>query len=171
MKLVGRLGWTATVATIALVVLLSASKLSTSRAVAIWVVVVTALALVALIRYSRERAGPEPPSRFERALRKTKPGNAQPEELLRMDREILLGIADADHAHRQLLPLLRATAAARLAARHGLALDRRPGLERSLLGEEVWELLSPDRPQPADRHAPGLTREQVVAVIERVESL
>jgi len=171
MKLVGRLGWPATVATIVLVVLLSASKLSTSRALAIWIVLVTALALVALIRYSRERAGPEPPSRFEQALRKTKPATAQPEELLRMEREILLGIADADHAHRRLLPLLRSTAGARLAARHGLELDRRPGLGRALLGEEVWELLAPDRPPPEDRHGPGLRREQVVAVIERVESL
>ena len=88
-----------------------------------------------------------------------------------MEREILLGIADADHAHRRLLPLLRATAAARLASRHGLELDRRPDLQRELLGREVWELLRPDRPAPADRHGSGLPREQVVAVIERVESL
>ena len=88
-----------------------------------------------------------------------------------MDREIVLGIADADHAHRRLLPLLRSAAAARLAARHGFELDRRPAAARALLGDEVWELLRPDRPAPVNRHGPGLRKEQIAAVIERVESL
>ena len=171
MKIDGRVGWTVTLAVIALVALLAPPNLPTSRALAIWLVIVTALALAALLRYSRARGGPVPASRFEQALRKRKPTTAQPEELLRMEREILLGIADADHAHRQLLPLLRTTVAARLAARHGLEPDRRPELERELLGDEVWELLRPDRPEPTDRHGPGLREEQVVAVIEKVESL
>jgi hypothetical protein len=151
--------------------LLAPPKLSTSRALAIWLVLVAALVLVALIREARERGGPTPASRFEQAFRRPKSRIAPPEELLRMEREILLGIADADHAHRRLLPLLRATASARLAARHGLEPGRRPEQERELLGEEVWELLRPDRPVPADRHGPGLREEQVVAVIEKVESL
>ena len=171
MKLAGRLGWAAGLATIVLVVLLSVSRLSTARAIAIWVVVLTAFTLVALIRHSRASRGPEPASRFEQAFRKPKVKTAHPEEFLRMDREILLGTADADHAHRRLLPLLRTAAAARLAARHGLELDRRPEAARTLLGDDVWELLRPDRPAPADRHGPGLRREQIAAVIERVESL
>jgi hypothetical protein len=171
MKMSGRLGWPVTLAAIALVALLAPSKLSTSRALAIWLVIVTALALVALLRHSRATGGREPASRFEQALRTSKQRTAQPEELLRMERELVLGMADADHAHRQLLPLLRATASARLAARHGLEPGRRPELERELLGTEVWELLRPDRPEPADRHGSGLPEKQVVAVIERVESL
>jgi hypothetical protein len=171
MKLAGRLGWAAALATIVLVVLLSISKLSTTRAIAIWLVVLTALTLVALIRHARASRGPEPASRFEQAFQKPKTKLAQPEEFLRMDREIVLGIADADHAHRRLLPLLRAAAAARLAARYGFDLARRPETARTLLGDEVWELLRPDRPAPADRHGPGLRREQIAAVIERVESL
>lgn len=171
MKLGGRLGWAAFLATVVLVVLLSVSNLSTSRAIAIWVVTVTALTLIALIRQSRATRGPEPASGFEQAFRKPKPKVAAPEELMRMDREIVLGIADADHAHRRLLPLLRSTAAARLAARHGVELDRRPESARALLGDEVWELLRPDRPAPADRHGPGVPREQIAAAIERVESL
>ncbi|HEY3578304.1 MAG TPA: hypothetical protein VGK68_10010 [Gaiellaceae bacterium] len=171
MRFSGRLVWTVTLAAIALVALLAPPKLSTSRALAIWLVIVAALVLVALIRESRERVGPVPPSRFEQALRKPKARTAQPEELLRMEREILLGVADADHADRQLVPLLRATASARLAARHGLEPGRRPELERELLGEEVWEVLRPDRPAPADRRGPGLPEDKVVAVIEKVESL
>jgi hypothetical protein len=171
MRFSGRLGWTVTLAAIALVALLAPPRLSTSRALAIWLVIVAALVLVALIRESRARGGPPPASQFEQALRQRKPATAQPEELLRMEREILLGIADADHAHRRLLPLLRATASARLAARHGVEPGRRPELERGLIGDEVWELLRPDRPEPTDRHGPGLREEQVVAVIEKVESL
>jgi hypothetical protein len=44
-------------------------------------------------------------------------------------------------------------------------------LARSLLGEDVWELLRPDRPEPDDRHGPGIPRERIAAVIERVEVL
>lgn len=171
MRLAGRLAWTAPVAIVVLVALLAIRKLSTTRAIAIWVVVAAALVLVAIIRHSRERGGPEPASRFEQALRGRKPAASQPEELLRMDRVLVLGSADADHAHRQLLPLLRATAAARLAARHGLELERRPEEARALLGDDVWELLRPDRPEPKNRHGPGVPHERVAAVIERVESL
>lgn len=159
------------VATVALVALLAIPKLSTSRALAIWVVIVTALVLLALVRDSRERRGPVGARRFEQAIRGRKQAASEPEELVRMERELVLGVADADHAQRQLLPLLRAAAAARLSARHGIELERRPEAARALLGEDAWELLRPDRPEPEDRHAPGVPRERVVAVIERVESL
>ena len=171
MRFAGSLVRTSVVAAVALVGLLAIPRLSTSRALAIWVVIVAALVLVALVRHSREQDGPEPSRRFEEALRGRKPAVSQPEELLRMDREIVLGSADADHAHRRLLPLLRAAASARLAARHGIELERRPELARSLLGEDVWELLRPDRPEPDDRHGPGIPRERIAAVIERVEAL
>jgi hypothetical protein len=170
-----RLAWRfvrpAVAATVVLIVLLALPRLSTSRALAIWFVLVAALVLVVLVQHARERGWPRRVARFEDALRRRKPADSEPVELLRMERELLLGIADADHAHRQLLPLLRAAAAARLSARHGLELERRPEAARALLGEDVWELLRPDRPAPADRHGPGVPRERVVAVIERVESL
>src|SRR4029079_6088738 len=110
-------------------------------------------------------------SRFEQALRGRKPAASQPEELLRMDRVLVLGSADADHAPRQPLPLLRATAAARIATRHGFELERRPDEARALLGDDVWELLRPDRPEPQDRHRTRVPAPSVGAVIERVESL
>ena len=171
MRLAGRLAWASTAAIVALVVLLALPRLSTSRALAIWIVLVAAISLVLIVRQSREHSGPRPALRFEAALRGRKPPASEPEELVRMERELVLGIADADHAHRKLLPLLRAAAAARLAARHGFELDRRPEAARALLGEDVWDLLRPDRPAPADRHGPGVPRAQIAAVIERVEAL
>jgi len=158
-------------ATLALVVLLAVRPLSTSRALAIWVVLVTALALLLLVRHSREGGGPQHVRRFEDALRGRPPAAPQPVELLRVERELELGIAGAAHAHHRLLPLLRTAAAARLASHHGIELERRPEAARALLGEHAWELLRPDRPAPADPFEPGVPREHVTALIERVESL
>ena len=151
MKLGRRFARAAATALVALVVLLAIPRLSTPRALAIWVVLVAAFVLVVLVRHSRDSGEPEPASRFEQALRERKRPAAQPEELVRMERELVLGSADADHAQRRLLPLLRAAAAARIAARHGFELEHRPDSARTLLGDDVWELLRPDRPEPAMR--------------------
>ena len=161
----------AILATVALVALLSVRAVSTSRALAIWVVLVAALVLVVLNGHFRVRGRSEHAARFEAALRPRKPADSQAVELLRMERELELGIANAEHAQRRLLPLLRAAAAARLSVRHGFELERRPEAARALLGDDIWELLRPDRPKPEDRHGPGVPRERIAAVIERVESL
>jgi hypothetical protein len=160
----------AVLATVVLVSLLAFRPLSTSRAFAIWILLLAAIALVALVRHSRRRGGARG-SQFEAALRVRKAKTPQPAELLRMERELELGIADATHAQRRLLPLLRAAATARLASRHGIELDRRPDAARAVLGEDAWELLRPDRPAPENRHGPGVPRERVAALIERVEAL
>jgi hypothetical protein len=159
------------IALVALIVLVAIPKLSTPRALAIWVVLATALVLFTLIQHRRGSSWSPAASRFEATLRSKKPRPPEPVELLRMERELVLGSADADHAHRRLLPLLRATASARIAARHGFELERRPEAAEALLGEDAWELLRPDLPAPEDRHGPGVPRKRVAAVIERVESL
>ena len=169
MSLARRLLAPLVVATASLVILLALRPLSTSRALGIWVVIVTALALLLLVRPSRSAA--RPVSRFDAALQRRTAATSEPVELLRMERELELGIASAGSAHHRLLPLLRAAAAARLASRHGVELDRRHDAARALLGEEAWEWVRPDRPEPADRFGRGIPREQVAAVIERVESL
>jgi hypothetical protein len=157
----------ATAATVALVVLLAFRPVSTSRALAIWVVLVAGIALLLLVRHSRVPYR----SRFEAAFRGEQPAAPEQVELLRMERELVLGSADAVYAQRRFLPLLRSAAAARLASRHGIELDRRPDAARALLGEHAWELLRPDRPEPVDRHGPGVPRAQVASLIERIESL
>jgi hypothetical protein len=158
------------VATAALVLLLALRPLSTSRALAIWVILVAALVLLLLVRKSRERTD-SGCGHFEAALRREPAQATGTVELLRTERDLELGIAGAGHAHHRLLPILRDVAAARLASRHGVELDRRPDAARALLGDEAWELLRPDRPEPTDRFAPGVPRARVAAVIDRVESL
>ena len=156
-------------ATAALVVLLALSALSTSRALAIWIVLVAALVLLLLVRQSRDVRGVR--TRFEAARRRTTTPAPRPVELLRGERDLALGIAGAGPARPRLLPKLREAAAARLASRHGIELERRPEAARELLGEDAWELLRPDRPEPADRFDPGVPRDRVAAAIERVEAL
>jgi hypothetical protein len=170
-SLARRLVLPAVVAAVLLVVLLALRPLSTSRALAIWVVTVAAIALVLVVRHAGGRRARQRASRFEAALRGRRETPQRPLELLRMERELELGIADSAHAYRRLLPLLRAAAEARLASRHGIELDRRPDAAEALVGDDVWELLRPDRPEPADRHGPGIPRARVAAAIERVESL
>jgi hypothetical protein len=158
-------------ATVALLVLLAVRPLSTSRALAIWTLLVAAIALAVLVRHTRGGRRTQHASRFESALARQPEKASQPVELLRMERELVLGTANATHAHLRLLPLLRAAAAARLASHHGIELEQRHEGARALVGDDAWELLRPDRPTPTDRHAPGVPREQVVALIERLESL
>jgi len=158
-------------ATVALVILLALRPLSTSRAFSIWILLLAGIVLVALVRHSRRGGESDRGSRFEAALRVRPAKTPEPVELLRMERDLELGIADATHAQRRLLPLLRAAATARLASHRGVELDRRPDAARALLGEDAWELLRPDRQEPRDRHGPGVPRERVAALIERVESL
>jgi len=161
----------AVVAGLALFVLLAIRPLSTSRALAIWLLLTTALVLLVLNRRVRSGDAPSRTRRFETALRGPASASSPPLELLRVERELELGIASADYAERRLLPLLRSIATARIGSRRGIELERRPDAARDLLGDDVWELLRPDRPESADRHAPGVPREQVISVIDRLESL
>lgn len=156
---------------VALVFLLALRPLSTSRALAIWIVLLAAVALVTLVRGIRDGDGAPRARRFEAALHRRNGPAPEPVELVRMERELSLGVASAAHAHRRLLPLLRTAASALLGSRHGVELERRPEVARDLLGEDVWELLRPDRPEPEDRHGTGVPRHRLEAAIARLESL
>ena len=164
-----RLGAWVTVANVVLIVLLAAKPLPATRSVAIWVVLLTAIALRELVR-SLDLSD-EPTSRFERALvQRSAPAPAS-SVFARMERELKLATASADYAQRRFLPLLRAAAAARLAKGHGIDLERRPEVARRLLDERTWDLIRPDRPEPENRHAPGPRREKIAAVIAQLENL
>jgi hypothetical protein len=136
---------------------------------AIWVVLLTAIALRDLVRsFPRARASSP---RFEAALRGSATDTLEPSATPRIEREFRLALAYADYAHRTLLPLLRAAAAARLSMRHGIELERQPDAARRLLGEQTWDLVRPDRPPPADGLGPGPQEDEVAAVVARLESL
>ena len=77
----------------------------------------------------------------------------------------------ASDLHFRLRPLLREMAARRLRAGHGVDLDADPGRARSLLGDDLFDLVRADRPPPIDRLAPGLPADTMAAIVDRLERL
>ena len=164
-----RLSWLLTAATAVLIGLLAAKPLPATRAVAIWVVLLTAIALRELVRSLGARD--EPKSVFEQVLFQQSKPAPEASPFAAMERELDLSTATADHAHRRLVPLLRAAAAARLARRHGIDLERHHDIARRLLDEHTWDLVRPDRPEPPNRHAPGPRRDEIATAIAQLEAL
>jgi hypothetical protein len=107
---------------------------------------------------------------FERALLRRESPSQRPEELVRLERAVALGVAHAGDLHTRLRPRLRTIAATLLAAR-GVDLDRSAGQARSLLGEELWTLARADREAPADPFAPGIDPARLTVAVETLESL
>lgn len=133
-------------------------------------VVLLALALaVALDRL--QRALPTRSSGFDAAFAPAPSTRARPASLARVEREVTLATGTAFDVHFRLRPVVRSVAYG-LLLRRGIDLERRPERARPLLGEDVWELVRPDRPAPDDRTARGLEPaaiERAVASLERLE--
>ena len=153
--------------TVALIVVLGLHPVSTQRIAAGYVLALAAIGLDAVVRTLGAESWRERGSLFEHALTRAAPEPARPPELVRIEREITLGTTSAGHLHTRLLPLLRDAAAARL----GIDFDLHPERARAALGEESWELLRPDQPEPADRSAPGLSIRRVRSVVDEIERL
>jgi hypothetical protein len=73
--------------------------------------------------------------------------------------------------HYRLRPLLRDIAEHRLAARRGLVLDSGNEAVRKALGEELWELVRPDRAAPRFHHDPGFRVAQIREAVETLEAI
>jgi hypothetical protein len=153
-----------------LVVMLGIRPVSVRQILAAYVLVLAAVALAALTRIARS-ASETPVSELDTALRPRVVGPTRPSELMRTEREIMLGTSNAWNMHQRLLPILREAAAARLAAGHNVDLARRPEAARKLLGEPTWQQLRPDRPEPADHDGPGLPMRELRAIVDRLEML
>jgi hypothetical protein len=147
-----------------------------SRAIAVWIVLLAAVAFFEL--FSAAKVADEPDRsaamQFEDAL-VTRQAHEQverrPLQLDRVDRDVVLGAVAYVWARHGLLPRLQSVAAARLAARGGIDLARSPQAARDLLGEDAWDVVRPDRPEPADPYMEGVSLEQVEVVLVRLESL
>jgi hypothetical protein len=155
------------VVTIALIVVLGLHPVSTTRIVAGYALALAAIGLDAFVRILGAESWRERGSLFEHVLSRKAPEPTRPSEIVRIEREITLGTTSAGHLHTRLLPLLRDAASARV----GIDFDVHPERARAALGDEAWELLRPDRPEPADRNAPGLPIRRVRAVVDMLERL
>jgi len=158
-------------ATVGLAVALGVRPVSMSTILAAYVLALAAIALAALTRSARSASEWQGTSAFEQALRGSADTPVRPPELVRTEREITLGAANAGHLHARLLPILREAASARLAAHHNVELGRRPDAAHALLGDEAWRLLRPDLPPPEDPNAPGLPLRRIRALVDTLERL
>jgi hypothetical protein len=154
-----------------LLVMLAIRPASIQQILTAYVLVLAAVALAALTRVARSTSEFPRPSDFDAALQPRGVEPMRPAELVRTEREITLGAASAGHLHQRLLPLLREAAAARLSAEHGVDLERRPEAARTLLGDDAWELLRPDRPEPSDPEAAGIPMRRLQSVVRALEGL
>lgn len=136
----------------------------------IYLVVICAVLLLALVRATRLKAPALAPSSFERALREMnqRPGDTGEPALVR---DVDLSVLGAFHLHVRLRPVLREVAAHRLRLHYGVDLDTEPGRARELLGSEAWALVRPDRPPPTDRLAPGPPLSSLAEVVTELEKI
>ncbi len=124
------------------------------------------LMVVARLREVAQRA--ESPLEAALAPREARP--ARVEQLERLEREVFLAASTAFDLHFRLRPVLREIAAPRLES-HGLRLDGESKRVPEALGEELWEIVRPDREPPEDRHSPGPGLRGMRRIVERLESI
>ena len=128
----------------------------------VYVIVVGALIMLGIVAAAGD-AVPRRRSDFDRALSESGRQERPLAEFEKLQREVALASASAYDLHRRLLPQLREIARCRL-ERTG----RTPGPET--LGR-WWDLLRPDRPEPADRFAAGIDRSELVALVADLERM
>jgi hypothetical protein len=151
---------TLVVVTIGLAIALGLRPVSVREILAAYVLALTAIALLVLTRMARtEEEWERAVSELERALAPRKDVRTRPPELVRMERDLTLSVANAAEFHARVRPLLLDIAAARV---------KHP---RETLDGDTWEVLRPDRPPPTDRTAPGPPLRRIAALVDAVERL
>ena len=136
----------------------------------VYVLVLGALGLLAMGSWQRQVVPREGESRLAGALEPQTPEPPRIPELDRLERELNLGASRDFDLHYRLRPVVREIAVSRL-ERRGLRLDSGSPAVRELLGDDLWQLVSPDRERPRDRQAagPGLAElRQSVEILERL---
>jgi hypothetical protein len=155
------------VTTIGLIVVLGLHPVSTPRIAAGYALALAGIGLDAAMRILGAESWRDRGSQFEHVLSRKEPDPTRPSDIVRIEREITLGTTSAGHLETRLLPLLSDAASARL----GIDFDLHPERARAALGDETWELLRPDRPEPINRSAPGLPIRRVRALVDALERL
>lgn len=156
---------------ILLLLLLVTTTVPPERVLDGYVLFVGGLVMLGLVHATRTAAAGDDESAFERALRPRRRSPLRPRDLEKLEREVVLASGSAFDVHFRLRPLLRQIAAHRLASRRGADLDAGSDETRAALGEELWEILRPDRPPPHNRYGPGLPLGRVRAAVDAIERI
>jgi hypothetical protein len=136
----------------------------------LFVLVIGGLSMLAMTAWLKQVAPTDERSELEAALVPHPRPSPPVQELDRLERELSMGAARAFDLHSRVRPVFREVASARL-ARRGLELDPRAAPVRDLIGDELADLLDPDRKLPDDRQAAGPGLDRLSATIERLERL
>jgi hypothetical protein len=135
---------------------------------------VGAIALLALVprstaprRKPRRRARPPRGPRWRRGGRVSRSAS----DLAAVDRLLNLSVSSAEDEHVRLRPLVAGLARQRLADHTGVRLDGDPDIAAAAVGPDVWELVRPDRPPPADRRSRGIAPARLRRVVESLERI
>lgn len=112
-----------------------------------------------------------PHTESARRRRAARPEPARPGQLVALERLLSLAGASALQVHAYLRPILVEIAAQRLVA-NGQALDRMSDATgRQMLGDDLWEIVRPDRPFPEDRRGPGVPPQELDEMLDILERL
>jgi hypothetical protein len=128
-----------------------------------YVFVVGALLMLGIVAAAGDAVPRRHRSELDAALAEAARRERPLPEVEKIEREVTLAVASAFDLHYRLLPHLRQIASARLER-----MGREPSSET--LGR-WWELLRPDRPEPQDRFAAGISQtelRELVADLERM---
>ncbi len=111
-----------------------------------------------------------PRSRFAAAARGRRPDPPRrPRDLERMQTLVAGRAPTAIGVHQWLRPLLADIAATRLRLGHGI--DLADPAAAGQVPEPLWDLIRPDRPEPADRNAAGITPAELTVLVDQLEAL
>jgi len=158
-------------ATLALVVAVELLPSRRPLAVAVYLLLLGALAARLLVAWLRV-AYPQPPaSPFDSALAAQPAVPRPPAELDRLVRLLALSSASALHAQTRLRAELRPVAADRLRWSLAVDLDGDPVAARAALGEDGWALLGPAPAGLPAREAPGLAPAALDGLLANLERI
>jgi hypothetical protein len=137
----------------------------------VYVLTVGAMALLAAILATRRAFPVEQSSGLVEAMAREPRSPARPPDLERTERMLSMASTTAFDLHFRLRPVLREVAEQRLADRRGLRLDSGDPRVEEACGEDLWEVVRPDREAPDHRFLPGLPPAALHRVVERLERI
>ena len=152
-----------TIATIACAYVALAQPAVRNAAIYTYVLVEGGLVMLVIVSAFGEALPRRRRSPFETALAETTHSERPPAQVEQIERATTLGVGNAYDLHLRLLPHLREIAQCRL---------ERTGRTSSpeTLGR-WWELLRPDRVEPDDRFAPGISQGDLRALVADLERM
>ena len=137
----------------------------------VYILTVGAMALLAAILATHRAFPVEESSSLAVALQREERPPVRPPDLERTERMLSMAATTAFDLHFRLRPVLREVAEQRLADRRGLRLDSGDPRVQEACGDELWEVVRPDREVPDLRYQPGLGPSVLHRLVERLEAI